>query len=238
MTSFNKKAKIPQEQQSSNASQAEQEARERLLSCPDHHHHLESEMVKRLEKLLNQKVELENMNSSQNVLMKIFDGSQPPKISIGSYLQRLIYYLTGIAEQERKAGSDREIHSDMAVRYLVTAIIYLERIQQLHGMRITPFNVHRLLITGTMIAAKVLDDIQPNQKYFADLGGISTQELTRLEVAFLSLCDYNVNVDPESFVEKYSLALERDRVFSDGCDALHLGAILSPRPVQSKVIKV
>jgi hypothetical protein len=50
-----------------------------------------------------------------------------------------------------------------------------------------------------------------------------------LEVAFLSLCDYNVNVNPELFAAKYATALERDRCFSDVGEALSQGAVFSPR---------
>ena len=248
-----KKAKVPGSSAGSDATASSglaEMSRERLLSCPDLHHHTESEMVKRLERLLSQKVVTGPTGAANTLVggsnncpvalqnaMKLFDGANPPKISIASYLQRMVYYLGGIAEQERKCGIDEAVHSDMAVRYVLTAILYVERIQNRTGMVITLYNVHRLLITGTMIAAKVLDDFQPNQKYFADLGGVSTLELSRLEGAFLQLCDYNVNVDPETFAAKYASALERERVFSDVNEALTLGAVFSPRmPTKTLVV--
>lgn len=228
-----KKAKLPEGGALPTAKDSQ--ARERLLSCPDFHHHSESEMVKRLEKLLVPKVTLEpapagtHADAKSHALLKLFDGANPPKITIAQYLQRMLYYLGGIAENERNCGVDANVHSDLAVRYLLTAILYMERIQTRTGMVVTMYNTHRLLITGTMIAAKVLDDFQPNQKYFADLGGVSPIELSRLEAAFLQLCDYNVNVDPDMFAEKYATALERERVFSDVNEALTLGAVFSPK---------
>lgn len=196
-------------------SQVHKQARERLLSCPDHLHHTEQELTQRLATILSQKVERVNETDLERIgdhalatSMRIFDGMAPPAISLGDYIQRLIFYLTSIAEQERAVGLDSDVHSDLAIRYLVTAIIYLERIQARTGMHIHELNVHRLLITGTVIAAKVLDDVHPNHKYFSDLGGLHPSELTRMEFAFLTLCDYNVNVDPEQFALKYALTLE------------------------------
>ena len=237
--------KAPAAQTAPPPPRTEEEARERLLSCPDHHHHTEHELTQRLERILSQKVErvteadLEKLGEHALAgSMKVFNGVAPPKISLASYIQRLIFYLTGIAEQERNVGLDSDVHSDLAIRYLLAAIIFLERIQAKTGMHIHERNVHRLLITGTVIAAKVLDDIQPNHKYFSDLGGLNPSELTRLEFAFLHLCDYNVNIDPEEFACKYALALERERMFSDGCEqALLWGAILSPRITPTKIIQ-
>lgn len=223
------------------------QARDRLLSCPDFHHHTEGEMVKCLEKLLAPQVLPEKMSLPSDAesfaparvaAMKLFDGANPPKITLVSYLQRMVYYLGGIAESERKCGVDENVHSDLAVRYILTSLLYIERVQKNTGMKITLYNVHRLLITGIMIAAKVLDDFQPNQKYFADLGGVSVAELCRLEAAFLQLCDYNVNVDPEIFAAKYATALERERVFSDVNEALTLGAVFSPKMEARKQITV
>jgi hypothetical protein len=237
-----KKAKLPE---GALTTATDATARERLLSCPDFHHHTESDMVKRLEKLLTPKVQTDlarvqtsrDCSESDRAAMKLFDGLNPPKISVTNYLQRMVYYLGGIAENERRCGVDANVHSDLAIRYVLAAILYVDRIQSRTDMIVTLFNVHRLLITGIMIAAKVLDDFQPNQKYFADLGGVSTLELARLEAAFLQLCDYNVNVNPELFAAKYATALERERVFSDVNEALTLGAVFSPR-ITAKTLTV
>jgi hypothetical protein len=239
-----KKAKLPEGQAYATVTDAQ--ARDRLMSCPDFHHHTEAEMVKRLERLLVPQVQPEKATSPGNhdctptqlAAMKLFDGANPPKITLASYLQRMVYYLGGIAENERKCGVDENVHSDLAVRYILTSLLYMERLQAKTGMKITLYNVHRLLITGIMIAAKVLDDFQPHQKYFADLGGVSAAELTRLEAAFLQLCDYNVNVNPEIFAAKYADALERERVFSDVNEALTLGAVFSPKMPSHKQIMV
>lgn len=146
-----------------------------------------------------------------------------------------MFYLSGIAEHEKNSNVDSEVHSDMGVRYVLAAIVFVERIQMKTGMEVSLFNIHRLIITGTMIASKVLDDIQPNQKYFADLGGVTPVELTRLEAAFLNLIDYHVHIEPEAFAIKYGQCLERDRLFSDGTeDALALGA-WSPRLERNKI---
>jgi len=235
-TRVTKKLKTPQvqEKQTQQPEQNENNNREiprdRLISCPDEQHHLESEILNLLVKyftnkygyvvegedetstLLNQ-LSINGNNNNNNVVpceegklekSKIFEGRSKPKISVNDYLQRLVYYLTGIAEFERKTN-DPGVHSDLAVRYLLAVIIYLERLP----FKTNSKNVHRLLITGCLVSSKILDDFQPEQQYFADLGGVSKLELSELEWAFCELLDWKVQILPEEFLVKYQELLGR-----------------------------
>lgn len=204
--------------------------KDRLLSCPDHYHHTESEMLQGIERILNQlldgRVEKVPIPEHKQAWAEAFNSAVPPPISLADYLSRLVFYLGNIPEY----SSDRAMHSDLAIRYLLGAILYLERIELfVPGFEVTLLNIHRLLITGVLITAKVLDDVQPDHKYYAQLGGVSVAELCKLEICFLQLCEYNVNIDPTEFAEKYAINLmQRDRVFTDE-DALFVGAIFSTK---------
>jgi len=129
--------------------------------------------------------------------------------------------LSNIAETEKKTGHDLAIHSDLAIRYLIAAHMLIERVRAKYSLVVTPLNVHRLVITALVLASKILDDVQPSMYYFAVLGGLPQEELSRLEVAFLSLLDYDVQIDPLVFRAKYELLLESKRAFSDfGMDSI------------------
>lgn len=85
-------------------------------------------------------------------------------------------------------------HAHCSKSVFVYAVALLNRLEILDGrLAITPFNMHRLLITAVMISAKFLDNAWYSSRYYARVGGISTvQEMNRLEVCMLKLLDYRV----------------------------------------------
>ena len=60
----------------------------------------------------------------------------PPAISVRSYLERIGQY------------------ADCSPGCFVLSMVYIDRL----GMRLSPLNVHRLLITAVCVASKFLDD--------------------------------------------------------------------------------
>jgi len=51
--------------------------------------------------------------------------------------------------------------------------------------RLTPHTVHRLLLTSVVVALKTHFDVFYSNQYYAQVGGITTAEINRLEVALL-----------------------------------------------------
>jgi hypothetical protein len=73
--------------------------------------------------------------------MTVFHGFKAPNISIEKYLERIFKY------------------ANCSPSCFVVAYAYIDRfIRQQPGIPITSLNVHRLLITSVMVAAKFLDD--------------------------------------------------------------------------------
>ncbi|KAF9135605.1 hypothetical protein BGW39_001931 [Mortierella sp. 14UC] len=81
-----------------------------------------------------------------------------------------------------------------------------------NGFRVNSFNIHRLLITSLMIAAKFTSDLFYSNARYAKVGGLALQELNQLELEFLftSKFELNVKVDELQRVAN-SLLLFRDR---------------------------
>uniref|UniRef100_A0A0D3CML7 Cyclin n=1 Tax=Brassica oleracea var. oleracea TaxID=109376 RepID=A0A0D3CML7_BRAOL len=87
---------------------------------------------------------------------------------------------------------------------------YLERpVDTSMTCRLTSLNVHRLLITSLLVAAKFLDRKCYNNAYYAKIGGVSTEEMNRLEKTFLFDLDFRLNITTEMF-EKHCLVLQRE----------------------------
>eukprot|EP01060_Flectonema_neradi_P002290 TRINITY_DN11385_c0_g2_i1.p1 TRINITY_DN11385_c0_g2~~TRINITY_DN11385_c0_g2_i1.p1 ORF type:complete len:149 (+),score=8.81 TRINITY_DN11385_c0_g2_i1:166-612(+) len=71
----------------------------------------------------------------------VYDGPKCPPISIEEYLNRWARY------------------SYCSPETFVLAVMYIDRLSQMASVLITSLNVHRLLLTSLVIAAKVRDDV-------------------------------------------------------------------------------
>ncbi|CAI7787595.1 unnamed protein product [Closterium sp. NIES-54] len=143
--------------------------------------------------------------------LTVFHGLRAPAITVEKYLERIFKY------------------ANCSPACFVVAYAYIDRILQEHDdMVITSLNVHRLLITCIMVAAKFLDDsIQPphmvlmslcfakaisfstfftfssyryfNNAYYAKVGGVTTAEMNRLEMELLFRMDFRLNITTDVF---------------------------------------
>ncbi|KAE8702776.1 Cyclin-U4-1 [Hibiscus syriacus] len=119
--------------------------------------------------------------------ISVFQGLTRPTISIQSYLERIYKY------------------ANCSPSCYIVAYVYLDRFAQRQpSLPINSFNVHRLLITSVMVAAKFMDDLYYNNAYYAKVGGISTIEMNFLEVGFLFGLGFNLNVTPNTFHTYFS----------------------------------
>ncbi|KAH7288171.1 hypothetical protein KP509_31G015400 [Ceratopteris richardii] len=122
----------------------------------------------------------------------IFSGVRVPVISIEQYLERIFRY------------------ANCSTSCFVVAYAYIDRlVQHQRGLLINSLNVHRILITSILVAAKFLDDSHFHNAYYAQIGGISTAEMNKLEWTFLSLIDFRLQVTVSVF-ESYCSHLERE----------------------------
>lgn len=64
---------------------------------------------------------------------------------------------------------------------------------------LTKFNVHRLLVTAAAIAAKEHDDVFYSVAFYASVGGVSTAELSRLEVQLLTSIHFDLWIEEDVF---------------------------------------
>jgi hypothetical protein len=84
----------------------------------------------------------------------------------------------------------------------LSTAVYLAASYYLHRLAITDriipltrLNVHRLLLAALRIAAKMLEDLSYPHTRFAKVGGLYDFELSKLEVSFCFLMDFELKVD-------------------------------------------
>ena len=84
--------------------------------------------------------------------------------------------------------------------------MYIDRLIQRNNFVLSELNIHRVVITSVMIAAKFFDDLYFNNAFYARVGGIPTKELNELEVDFLLRVNFSLRVAPDEF-ERYNREL-------------------------------
>eukprot|EP00388_Colpodella_angusta_P007905 GDKJ01021975.1.p1 GENE.GDKJ01021975.1~~GDKJ01021975.1.p1 ORF type:complete len:210 (+),score=31.32 GDKJ01021975.1:54-683(+) len=85
----------------------------------------------------------------------------------------------------------------------VLSLIYIDRIVKIQpDFTINSLNIHRLLVTAVMLAAKFFDDQYYSNAYYARVGGVRSKEINVLEVHFLTLIGYQLYVSPSEY-EQY-----------------------------------
>ncbi|CAL9236947.1 unnamed protein product [Arabidopsis halleri] len=149
-----------------------------------------SKLIAFLSSLLERVAESNDLTrrvTSQSERVSVFHGLSRPTITIESYLERIFKY------------------ANCSPSCFVVAYVYLDRFTHRQpSLPINSFNVHRLLITSVMVAAKFLDDLYYNNAYYAKVGGISTKEMNFLELDFLFGLGFELNVTPNTFNAYFS----------------------------------
>lgn len=116
-----------------------------------------------------------------------FHALRPPAISIRDYLNRIAKYASCSGE------------------CFVLALVYIDRIIQSNpNFVVNSLNIHRLLITSVMLAAKFFDDQYFNNAYYAKVGGVPCNEINSLEVEFLFMTNFSLFVGTDTYRQYYT----------------------------------
>lgn len=109
-----------------------------------------------------------------------FHAKVAPKVSVEVYLARI-----------RK-------HVPCSDACFAIALVYIDRIcRHDGGIEVSKLTLHRLILTAIVLATKFYDDdedVHYHNAYFAKVGGISVQALNILEVRFLELLEWKLQV--------------------------------------------
>ena len=126
--------------------------------------------------------------------MELFEGEKAP-VKASSYVKRIMKY------------------GGLSPCCFVVGMIYLERLKEIiPSLCLTSTNFQRLFLVAVMEAAKFLDDFYFSNKHWAEVGGISTQEINALELEFLFLLEFDVNIQrPEYDAYARCLTMPREQ---------------------------
>ncbi|XP_042414337.1 cyclin-P3-1-like [Zingiber officinale] len=121
----------------------------------------------------------------------VFTGMRAPTLNIRRYMERIFKY------------------ARCSPSCFLLGYIYIERFLQQPNIYLTSLNVHRLIVTSVIVAAKFIDDAFCSNAYYARVGGISTLEMNTLELNFLASLDFKLHVTVGTF-DKYCSRIETE----------------------------
>mmetsp|Transcript_129315 Transcript_129315/g.314169 ORF Transcript_129315/g.314169 Transcript_129315/m.314169 type:complete len:259 (+) Transcript_129315:357-1133(+) len=143
-----------------------------------------------------------------------FHALRPPSIGIRDYLERILRY------------------ASCSNQCFVLSLVYIDRLIQRNNFVLSSLNVHRIIITSVMLAAKFFDDQYFNNAYYAKVGGVPTVELNALELEFLFSINFALHVPPDVFT-RYEGELQNHMHSAVPCDCtpapgVHVGFPSAP----------
>jgi hypothetical protein len=140
-----------------------------------------------------------------------FHALKAPGIGVHQYLERYVSHLKHLSYDTANRISPSclyRIHkyASCSNECFVLALVYIDRLIQRNNFLLTELNVHRVVITAVLLAAKFFDDAYYNNAYYAKVGGVLVSEMNGLEVDFLFRINFSLHVTPELF-HKYRAEL-------------------------------
>jgi len=132
---------------------------------------------------------------AQDDVLRKFRAAALPAFPLRVYLSRLVSHLDRWKSEESETTA-----SDLGVRSLVVALVYVDRIHRIHPKsRICSWNVHRLLLVGMLLCTKITEDRPISNDFWAKVGGVSLQELNSLEMKMCRLLGYRLHVSSDIY---------------------------------------
>lgn len=156
-------------------------------------------LVDVLSDVFNELCKRNDPRCGNQVIRSSFCSALTPLVKLKPYLWRIANY-TGCSEES-----------------LVLSLIYIDRMITRKGRKslfmVTSHNAHRLVLTSVLVAAKFYDDHYYNNALFAKVGGVSCEELNKLEMAFLLELNFELSVDMKVY-ERYNKSLMEHKLIS------------------------
>jgi len=131
-------------------------------------------LLKEISEILTSIIQNNRKNRNGKKDNSPFVHEHAPKISIFDYLLRIQKY------------------SNIENSSFIIALIYIDRICTKKGIILTKYNIHRILFTAILIAAKYNEDIIYDNLYYSKIAGVEIKELLVLENTFLNYIDFEL----------------------------------------------
>lgn len=126
----------------------------------------------------------EPLNVQHSAITRKFYSKRPPPISLEDYLMRIHTFCP------------------MSTAVYLATSSYIHRVAvDERVIPVTRRNSHRLILAGLRVAMKALEDQSYAHARFSKVGGVSEQELSRLEINFCFLTNFEFKTSKEALLQ-------------------------------------
>jgi len=117
----------------------------------------------------------------------VFSANLIPNISIKDYLIRI------------------QTYSNIEKSTLILSLIYIDRLCHNSDVKLTYYNIHRILFSAILISIKYNEDSYYDNKYYSEIAGVKLKELKLLEYTFIAMINFKLYINNEIYkkYEKY-----------------------------------
>ena len=134
---------------------------------------------------------LENKQKKNSNIINFFLTKKIPSISIYDFLERLVKY------------------SKIEKSTLILILIYIDKFCDMNNVNLTFYNIHKLILSSLVIAAKYNEDKYLSNEFYAKIGGITKKEIDILEYQFLTLINFSLYINDEIY-HKYDYFIKNE----------------------------
>lgn len=124
-----------------------------------------------------------NDNNKKKDKDNYFYNNTVPNITINKYLIRINKYIIP------------SYTLYIILPYILDKIMLKEE----YNIKINKNNIHYILITSFLLISKYYEDNVYNNKYYADIGGLTLEKLNKYEILLLEILDYDLGIEEEIY---------------------------------------
>ena len=137
---------------------------------------------------LNLKDLIEENKKNNNFFWKdnIFYLEQIPPISLEDYIRHLVKY------------------TDMNISTLILSIIYIDQFCEKYRYILSLNNIYRLLLISVFISQKFNEDVMVDAKTYANIAGVSLDDLKMLELQMCTALNFEFFVKREYYQQYFA----------------------------------
>jgi hypothetical protein len=141
---------------------------------------------------INSEIKVKDELNTNGNIQNLFSLKKTPSISLSKYIKRIDKYL------------------DPEISTYVISLIYIYQItsQEKNKILINNKNAHKLILTSISIAMKYNQDDTIENKFVAQVGGFSEEELLELELNFCNLLNWELFIPDNLFKNTMKSFLE------------------------------
>ena len=137
-------------------------------------------MLQNFVNTIEHNIALNEQNLQNNApVLSSFHSVSPPTIPIADYTRRIVSY------------------SNCSIAAIILALEYIARFVNGHPeFTLSRTSAHRLVLTAFRLSTKFADDFHLNNATFGQIGGVSPDEMNRLELELLGAINFDLGLLP------------------------------------------